>query len=266
MQNRFFREALSSVFSQMIPLWNLILIDDHTTDPATLKILRELKDSEDDRISVIENKSELIIGALNTGMRYCKTPYVCTLHCNDLLAVKVIEILNRYIQNYPSVDYFHSSRIVIDDSGSPISSTQKAKKKFILSNFNNFGPVKALHCWKVSSSLAIGGMDGSLGLHGADDYDFSWSMMEAGYYFKAILECLYYIRDHRKHYRLTTHVPLKTQINKLKKILRKNGLTLKEIGKQIHIRTSGYLKQALFVDDRDKRRKERQKDFDMKKG
>ena len=256
----FFREALNSIFSQISPRWNLIvIIDDYNSSSEsteTSEILRELINSKDNRISVLKNESNLITGALNTGMRNVKTPYACSLLCDDLIDTKTIEVLNTYINEYPQIDFFHSSRIIIDESGSAISTIYKARESFSLSDFKNTGPVKHLLCWKVDSALAMGGMDESLGLHGADDYDFTWCMAEAGYSFKAIPECLYYYRDHRDHYRLTTHVPLDTQINQLKKIWKKHGLTENEIDEQIRWRTSGYLKQALYLDEEDKNRKE----------
>jgi glycosyltransferase involved in cell wall biosynthesis len=231
----------------------------------TTEVLKELRNSKDKRISVIKNKSRLLTGALNTGMRYAKTPFVCSLLCDDLLDEKTIEVLNRYIDEYPDVDYFHSSRMYIDENGNPISGIKRAIESFNLSDFKSYGPVKHLHCWKVKSALAIGGMDESLGLHGADDYDFPWCMAEAGYSFKAIPECLYYYRDHREHYRLTTHVPLNTQINELKKIWKKHGLTEEEMEEQVKIRTSRYLKQALYLDDQDKKRKESE-NYDIREG
>ena len=118
----FFREALNSVFSQSSPCWNLVVIDDHSASVETVNFLRDLNKSNDDRISVIENKSNLITGALNTGMRYAKSPYVCSLHSDDLLDERAIEILNRYLRDYPDVDYFHSSRIHIDENGDQIGS------------------------------------------------------------------------------------------------------------------------------------------------
>lgn len=261
----FFREALGSVFSQTTSLWNLLLIDDHSKNTEAIGILRELSESEDNRILVLKNKSNLITGALNTGMRHAKTQYVCTLHCDDLLDGKAIEVLNRYIHEYPDIDYFHSSRMRIDENGNPTGGIHMARESFDLSDFKNYGPVKNLHCWKVQSALAIGGMDESLGFHAADDYDFSWCMAEAGHSFKAIPECLYYVRAHRQHYRLTTHVPLDTQINELRKIMKKHDLTEKEIEEQIKRRTSGYLKQALYLNEADKQKKENE-NYDIRKG
>ena len=263
----FFKLALHSVCSQSSLLWNLIVINDHSYHLDTINILKELSNSNDNRISVIKNDSNLITGALNTGMKQAKTPYVCSFHCDDLLDNKTVEVLNRNIKSYPVIDYFYSSRRHIDEKGNHISSIYNAKEFNNLTDFNNYGPVTQLHCWKVESALAIGGMDESLGLHGADDYDFPWCMAEAGYTFKTIPECLYYYRDHREHYRLTTHVPLDTQIKELKKIWNKHGLTERQIKEQIKIRTSesGYLKQALYLDDQDKKIKENE-GYDIRKG
>jgi glycosyltransferase involved in cell wall biosynthesis len=262
----FFREALNSVFSQTTPLWSLIIIDDHSRDKEIIGILGELGNPKVVKLSLLKNGSNLITGALNTGMRHAKTPYVCSLHCDDLLDENAIEVLNTYISEYPDIDYFHSSRVHINEDGYPIGSVKRVRESFSPSDFKNYdAPVKHLHCWKVKSALAIGGMDESLGLHGADDYDFPWCMAESGYSFKAIPECLYYYRDHREHYRLTTHVPLDTQINELKKIWEKHQLTKEEIEEQIKIRTSGYLKQALYSDEEDKRKKESE-NYDIRKG
>ena len=261
----FFREALRSVFLQSSSSWKLILIPDSFNDLSELNILSEWMNAKEKRISVIKNASKLITGALNTGMRHVRSPYVCSLLCDDLLDNKTIEVLDRYINEYPDIDFFHSSRMYIDESGKPISSIYRARESFKPSDFKNSGPVKHLMCWKVQSALSIGGMDESLGFHGADDYDFPWCMAEAGFSFKAIPECLYYYRDHREHYRLTTHVPLQKQINELKKILRKHGLNDREIEDQIERRKSKYLKQAVYLDDEDKEDKESM-NYDIKSG
>lgn len=178
---------------------------------------------------MLKNESNFSTGALNTGMRQANTFYVRSLYCDVLLDTKAIEVLNNSIKGFPDINYFHSARMHIDENGCPISGIQRARESFNLSDFKNYGPAKHLHYWNVESGLAIGGMEELLGLHRADDYDFPCCMVEAGYSFKTIPEFLYYYRDHREHYRLTTHVPLDTQINELKKIWNKHGLTEKEI-------------------------------------
>jgi len=135
---------------------------------------------------------------------------------------------------------------MLHEKGQAISPVYQARESFSLEDFKRFGPAKHLHCWRVEFALRIGGMDESLGFHGADDYDFVWTMAENGCVFKAIPECLYYYRDHLRHYRLTTHVPLQTQVNEMIKIFKKHGMTDNEIHHGIESRKAGYLTQALY--------------------
>ena len=258
----YIREAADSVFHQSSSLWNLIFVDE-STRPETLAFLEEYTHCSDERVSVVRNESRFVTGALNTGMRHATTPYVCSLHCDDRLDIRAVEILSGYIERYPNVDFFHTSRQFIDDDGIFIGTVMASRDSFDLSDFKHLGPVKHLHCWKVDAAFAIGGMDEALGLHGADDYDFPWCMAEAGSSFKAIPECLYYKRDHRTHSRLTTHVPLEIQINELRKIWTKHGMTEQEQKQELQTRKAGYLMQAMYLNDEDKRKKN-EANFDIR--
>jgi glycosyltransferase involved in cell wall biosynthesis len=261
----YFSKALESVICQTSPRWRLaIVVDDDDPDTAAV-IGSEIDQVCDPRIFLVETEAKRVTGKLNAGMRHARTPYVCVLHADDLLDERAVEVVSRYIAESPEIDYFHSSRLYIDDAGVQISEVRRAVESFTLADFKARGLVKSLHCFRVSSALAIGGMDESLGLHGGDDHDFSWSMAEAGYKFKAIAECLYYVRDHRSHYRLTTHVPLDAQISELVKIMRKHKMTELEIAEQIRRREAGYLRQALYLDEADRREKERD-GYDIRRG
>jgi len=251
---QFFREAIKSIIDQTSDVWKLIIIGEN----GELLVLQELLGVHraHPNISVIRNESHLLSGALNTGMRAAKTDFVCILLGDDLLARNAVEILAQNIRRYPDVDFFHSSRSVINEDSKVISKVYVSKANFSISDFIKGSPVKHLLCWRREKGLAIGGVDENLGVHGADDYDFPWSMAEAGCSFKAIPECLYYYRDHREHERLTTHIPLDVQVQELKRIFEKHGMTPREINDQIKFRKAGYLKQALFLNEDDKKRKE----------
>lgn len=251
---RLLRAAFDSVFSQVSPRWQLsIMVDDGCMNGADAGVVREaLCGRNDPRVLLRANESRPLTGALNTGMRRALTPFVCTLHCDDLLERNAVGVLTSFIEANPGVDYFHSSRVIVDEEDRPLSSILRARSCFTLRDFHTGAPVKHLHCWKVASALSIGGMDETMYLHGADDYDFPWRMAEAGFSFMAIPECLYRYRDHREHYRLTTHVPLDQQIAQLRAIWTKHGLGEEEMASEIARRKSGYLKQALFADERDR--------------
>jgi glycosyltransferase involved in cell wall biosynthesis len=252
----FLAEALESVFAQSTSRWELLLVDDASDDRRTLEALEGISARGDERVRVAASASRHVTGALNTGMSLTRTPFVCALHCDDLLDERALEILNRSIGADPSVDYFYSSLRYIDETGRPLGRIRPAKPFGSLDAFLSGCPVKHLHCWRVSAALAIGGMDESLGPHAGDDYDFAWSMAEAGYVFRTIPDCLYSYRDHREHYRLTTHVPLDVQTSELARILAKHGVPEERARAELERRRRLYLRQALYATEPDRRRKE----------
>jgi glycosyltransferase involved in cell wall biosynthesis len=251
----FLADALESVFGQSTPRWELLVVDDASDDGGTLQALDDLRAREDDRVRVVASASRYVTGALNTGMRLAKTPFVCSLHCDDLLDERALEVLNTAIETDPGVDYFHSALRYIDEKGNPLGSARAPRAFDGPEAFVRGSPVKHLHCWRVSAALGIGGMDESFGLHGGDDYDFTWSMAEAGYKFEAIPECLYAYRDHREHFRLTTHVPLDVQTSELARIFAKHGVPDDRARAEIARRQRRHLRQALYATESDRRRK-----------
>ena len=85
--------------------------------------------------------------------------------------------------------------------------------------------MRNLLCWRRQKGLSVGGLDESLNSVGPDDYDFPWTMAERGARFRAVYECLYYYRDHRRGYRLTTHLPRRVQRREEDRIQRKHGVS-----------------------------------------
>jgi hypothetical protein len=202
---------------------------------------------EDSRITLIEQRGRNLAGALNTGMRAAATEFTAILFADDLWAPNAVEVLTRNITDRPKIDFFHSSRRIIDDEGAPLSDVYEAPAEVTLDMFVEGGPVKHLLCWRVAPALAIGGIDESLDSVGPDDYDFPWAMMEAGARFAAISECLYIYRDHRSCYRLTTHLPLRTHLRGIERLLRKHGVAEQTIARRLAEARGTYLRQCLYA-------------------
>ncbi len=185
-------------------------------------------------------------------MRRAATEFVCLLLSDDEFDAAAVEVLTDYIRRYPYMDFFHTGRVFIDEAGTTLGSAVPANAEAAAEDFVNGSPVKHLMCWRREFGLAIGGIDESLGPHGADDYDFPWTAAEKGCRFQAIQECLYRYRDHREHFRLTTHVPQEEQEAELRKIWRKHGVSDEEMASQLRRRREGYLQQALFRNEQDR--------------
>lgn len=217
----FLKKSVQSITRQSCPDWRLTVV----VEPTDLAKFRELFEKEFavPRIHVIANQGFRFPGAINTGMKHAGTDFVAILLADDMWANNAIETLNRYIIEYPEIDFFHSSRIVIDETDATISSVYYSKERFSLQDFPWGSPVKHLLCWRREKGLSVGGIDESI-LKAQDDYDFPWTMAENGATFKAVRDCLYYYRNHCECERLTTHRPLTLTTRGMRGILRKHGV------------------------------------------
>jgi hypothetical protein len=110
------------------------------------------------RTELITNEGRGLPGAINTGMRWGRTPFVALVFADDMLASEAVGTLTDHIVRYPDVDFFHSSRIVVDADDRPISGVYPSQEAFALEDFPWGSPVKHLLCWRRGRALAIGGL------------------------------------------------------------------------------------------------------------
>ena len=240
----YLREAVGSLLAQSSPRWRALVIHPRGARAELETQLGEA--AADGRIDLLEEEGRKLAGALNTGMRAAETEFTAILFADDLWAPNAVEVLEREISAHPEVDFFHSARRIVDDRGEPISDVAPAEPDVRLETFLERAPVKHLLCWRRELALSIGGIDESLNSVGPDDFDFPWSMAEAGARFGAIQDCLYVYRDHRAAYRLTTHLPMRTHLRETRRILRKHGVPRAEIRRRLAEARKGYLRQCLY--------------------
>ena len=240
----FFKKAVASIIHQSSPYWHLLIIVEEGYLDHFGGLLR--KELEDPRAIIVVNEGRKLAGKINTGMRHASTDFVALLLGDDMWSTDAVAVLHDHIMEYPDVDFFHSSRMYIDEGNKPISSVYHSREEISLDDFKLGSPVKHLLCWRKDKGLAIGGLDESLNSVGPDDYDFPWTMAEEGAKFKAVKECLYYPRDHRECYRLTTHLPLSVHIREIRRIMRKHGADAVSISNKIAAAKGSYLRQCLY--------------------
>jgi glycosyltransferase involved in cell wall biosynthesis len=233
----FLSDAIGSVLNQTSPHWRLIVIGEAPCEGVSDVIKRHFSESP---IQVILNSGKLLSGAINTGLKAASTEFVCLLLGDDMLSPNAIAKLQEQIAAHSTADVFHSSRLIINELGKVIG-RRLVVDRFTSSDWVEGSVVKHLICFRRERALSIGGVDETLGLHGADDYDFPWCMAEAGFSFVPISEPLYWYREHNNGFRLTTHVAPELQASELEKIFRKHGVSQREIERQIQKRMEFYV-------------------------
>ena len=252
---RFLEQSLRSIADQTCDAWRLVVIVEAQDRAHFEGVLQWLL--PDPRVQLTTNQGRQLAGAINTGMRAAATEFVALLLGDDLWAPEAVDVLDRRIRQQPEVDFFHSSRRFIDADGNPISSVHQSRTTFALADFTHGSPVRHLLCWRRSTALAIGGLDETLNSVGPDDYDFPWTMAEHGARFQALPECLYYYRDHRDCYRLTTHLPRSVHVRECDRIMRKHGVAWWERKRRLFRIQRTFLRQCLYRNRLDQWLKER---------
>ncbi len=237
----FLDDAIGSLSKQTSPRWRLLVVDDGADG-----LDRVLARHVDPRITLLSNDSSGFAAAINTGIWSAATDFVALLFADDMWAPDAVEMLVSHMANHPDIDFFHSSRRFVDADGNALSAVYEARETFDLDDFPSGSPVKHLLCFRRERALALGGIDETLPPMGPDDWDFVWCMAETGARFMAVKQCLYIYRDHRDHYRLTTHLPRTVHLRGIRKMLRKHGVGRRRIRSEIRDAKRTYLRQCLY--------------------
>ncbi|HLD50433.1 MAG TPA: glycosyltransferase family 2 protein [bacterium] len=109
--------AIESVFTQSDPDWELVIIDDHSTD-RTPEILRDWA-SRDARIRVVRNTENIKIAkSLNRGIESARGKWIVRIDADDFFTPVYLKKLRIHAENAPSPDYFFSSWITVVDESS----------------------------------------------------------------------------------------------------------------------------------------------------
>lgn len=108
--------AVASIISQSFQDWELLLLDDGSTD-GSLAIANGFLN--DQRILVISDKTNLGISArLNQALDMAHGRYFCRMDADDISFPERIEKQFLYLEQHPEIDLCASSVVVFRDDGS----------------------------------------------------------------------------------------------------------------------------------------------------
>ena len=88
----FLKSCLDSILSQSFQHWELLAVDDHSSD-NTYKILQQYSKA-DRRIKYLQNKGFGIIEALQTGYQASVGEHVTRMDADDLMPVNKLQVMN----------------------------------------------------------------------------------------------------------------------------------------------------------------------------
>lgn len=113
---KYLAEAIDSVLAQTYNNWELIIINDASTDKTVDIIKNYIK--QDKRISLFSHQTKKYrAGALNTGIKKAKGAFICFLDADDIYAKDKTERQVKFMRENPEVDMVYGERVIFNNVG-----------------------------------------------------------------------------------------------------------------------------------------------------
>lgn len=169
-------KAIKSVVDQTFGEWELIIVDDGSTDNTKAVV----EAFQDERIRYIYQQNQERSVARNNGINHAKGTYICFLDSDDYFLEKKLELFHEVIEGQEPTKLFYDA-LTFETAGElgsyhlPLKDTEETLHEFLL--MNPLGalqlciPVSALQLEQFNPSLRIG-EDVELWLRLANNYEF----------------------------------------------------------------------------------------------
>ena len=189
-QKKFLRESIESILNQTFEDFELIVINDCSTD-GSLRIIKSYKDK---RIKLIENKKNIgTVKTRNKGLKAVKGKYIAIMDSDDVSYKKRLETQFNYLENNPHIFLVGSSAVYIDENGKEIR------------RFRKYDDYKML-AWRLPKSCSIvhssvmfrntGEIVYNEFYKSAHDYDLYLNLLSEG---KKLTNLPQFLVEHRVH-------------------------------------------------------------------
>jgi glycosyltransferase involved in cell wall biosynthesis len=113
--------AVNSILAQTYSRLRLICVDDGSTDNSS-RILASLA-RRDQRVHVVTQKNQGIVGAANTGISLCTAPLIARIDHDDIALPQRFEKQVAYLQKHPEVVAVGTGILEIDADGDALGVT-----------------------------------------------------------------------------------------------------------------------------------------------
>lgn len=213
---KYIDEAIQSVKEYKGKDYEIIIIDDGSTDDLTNKRLKELKD-EGYNVTFQENQG--VSKARNNAVRFAKGKYILPLDADNKIKPDFIMKAIKILDANSSISIIYSDRQLFGNSKG-IDKSGRFELPFLIKQ--NYIDACAVYRKKVWEE--VGGYDENLPLKFWEDWEFWLSAAEKGFRFFYISEALFYYRVHENS--LTGRFPKSSNVNSLKEYIYKKHISL----------------------------------------
>jgi glycosyltransferase involved in cell wall biosynthesis len=115
---RFLVDAIASIIEQSLHDWELICVNDGSTDDS-LSLLDWFAD-EDSRLRIINQPNLGIVAALNGGCAIARAPLICRMDCDDVALPDRLEKQATFMRKNPTCTVVGGAILEIDKDSDPL--------------------------------------------------------------------------------------------------------------------------------------------------
>lgn len=179
-------EAVDSVFAQTFQDFDVIIVDDGSTDEATRRLLTEYCRPRTRVVRSEENRG--LPAARNLAIRETQAPYICALDADDRLAPSCLEKSVQALDGNPSIAFVsHWVKTFGEEE------REWKPERCDLAAVLDMNTINGAALARREAILAVGGWDESM-RDGCEDWDLWLALLERGYRGTIIPEVLFHYR------------------------------------------------------------------------
>lgn len=164
----YIREALDSVLHQTFDDFELVVVDDGSTD-ETPEILRGYSYEYPDKVRVVTLEGLGLAGACNRGIEAAEGGYIIRLDADDYFDENILTIEASYLDSNPDTSLVYPDYYTVDKDGEIIDHVRLPKVGEEIKLLDR-SPLAAGAMYRKSAWEEIGGYNESLSYQ--EDYDF----------------------------------------------------------------------------------------------
>ncbi|MBR4983268.1 MAG: glycosyltransferase family 2 protein [Lachnospiraceae bacterium] len=182
---KYIKEAIQSLKEQTYPFWELVVIDDGSTDKETIKIVESL---ESENITVLHSKHLGPSGARNYGIQCAKGKYILPLDSDDKIASTYMEKAVHILENDSDIGVVYCEADLFGEKNGKWDLPAYSFEQMLIDNVVFITALFYKEDWEK-----VGGFNVNM-KQGMEDYDFWLSILELGRTIYQIPEILFHYR------------------------------------------------------------------------
>ena len=198
-EERYLRATLDSLYRQTFPNWELIAVDDGSSD-GTVMILAEAV-RVDTRVHVIRRDGGGLVAALNAGLKACRAPLIARMDGDDICHPRRLELQAAFLNADPEIglvasNFRHFPRTGLKQGMIDYESWQNGLTDHALVIRDLLVESPFVHPSIMTRRSILENLGGYQDNGWPEDYDLWLRMAAAGVTFARLPQPLLFWRDH----------------------------------------------------------------------